>query len=422
MKGDIDYLQGLVTVRAAAPAYWELVGLRFFYDRPNEPEWGGTLCRVLHHESIHYWMFLGSAYMAHLVAGEWAQLLEYERTGYPPPRAAAKTAFTAQAAGQPFSPWLLNECWARLWDVHTRSPAQVIREEGLTVPDGVELERQFEEYGGVAYSSAALDLFMTQGVDARLYAKPYRWMLEQTRHNSRFVGYVFPVLCYHAFNTADPVGFFCRAFAAAAQSDAIHKALAVATGFCNRDWPEVWPIIEAEAIAAGYDGPRSVALPSAEEVFAQGCLREHPLYRDYPSWYQVMRRHMQDRRPLRIVCTREDGSEEQTTFAEACPELATPLDRQPGREMSLHALADNPAFAFIFPGQPICRELLGHHLSPPCVRFTNLTVFARRFGSTCQEASCALQRRVTRFRLAEKAVLNGRPPDAYLRALPREQG
>jgi hypothetical protein len=58
------WLSGTVTIPVRAPEEWATDGLVEFYKDPNKPEWGGTLCRVLYHESIHFWQLLSSAYLA----------------------------------------------------------------------------------------------------------------------------------------------------------------------------------------------------------------------------------------------------------------------------------------------------------------------------------------------------------------------
>ena len=75
-----DYLTG--TVRVLAACHPDLAAdLLPFYVHPNDDRWGEHLCRVLYHESIHFWLFISSAYLANIVAGEWLRLETFRDTG-----------------------------------------------------------------------------------------------------------------------------------------------------------------------------------------------------------------------------------------------------------------------------------------------------------------------------------------------------
>ena len=71
MDGTYDYLSGAATIPVVAPEQWKKEKFYEFYARPNDEEWGEKLCRILFHESLHFWQFLSSSYIASLVAEDW---------------------------------------------------------------------------------------------------------------------------------------------------------------------------------------------------------------------------------------------------------------------------------------------------------------------------------------------------------------
>ena len=76
-----EYLTGTIMVPAEAPEEWQKEGLGKFYLSPNDEQWGQSLCRVLYHESVHFWQLFSSAYIANLVSDDWRRLQHYEETG-----------------------------------------------------------------------------------------------------------------------------------------------------------------------------------------------------------------------------------------------------------------------------------------------------------------------------------------------------
>jgi hypothetical protein len=55
-----DYLSGTLRVKAAAPEDWKDLDELPFWEDPNNEKWGDTLCRVLYHETLHFWQILSS--------------------------------------------------------------------------------------------------------------------------------------------------------------------------------------------------------------------------------------------------------------------------------------------------------------------------------------------------------------------------
>lgn len=126
-----DFLSGSVRVAAIAPESWQNEDELPFWQDPNNESWGGVLCRILYHEAVHFWQFLASGYLGNVVADEWVRLLDYEETGRLRPASEFVRTYARPAEALPFSNRELVEAWARYWDVHTRSPAQILREENI---------------------------------------------------------------------------------------------------------------------------------------------------------------------------------------------------------------------------------------------------------------------------------------------------
>ena len=125
MDAHFEYLTGVINVPATAPAKLVDDGLDQFYLEPNDEEWGASLCRVLYHESIHFWQLFSSAYVANIVDHDWIRLQHFRDTGQVQPLGERAQEYGVRDEGMPFSPRELLECWARYWDVHSRSPAAI---------------------------------------------------------------------------------------------------------------------------------------------------------------------------------------------------------------------------------------------------------------------------------------------------------
>ena len=67
--------------------------------------------------------------MANRIAEEWLRLRAFEEDGVIKPKGRISSHYYEKIGEGKFSASELAECWARYWDVHTRSPAQIIREE-----------------------------------------------------------------------------------------------------------------------------------------------------------------------------------------------------------------------------------------------------------------------------------------------------
>ena len=405
-----NYLTGHVTIDLVAPEQiCNEGGLGEFYRDPNNPQWGGQICRVLYHESVHFWQFLASGYLANLVADEYRRLVKFETEGLVAPQSAAVSGFLERHATFPFSPHELMECIARYWDVHTRSPAQIIREEDIKLSNMELLERINPNTGVKEYSSRAFDTVMTNGPDCALYAAPYRWMLEKASENrspedaTYFVALTFPILAHAAFGTPDPVGLFCNAFQRILQTDYIRAGIEEhASRNINFDWLNSWAFIVGEAVEPI---ARNLGMPSYTsgfDVINRGFLRSHPLFSEYPANVLSIRGRL--KMHFNTISRHQSSTAEDKAVADM-------------------ALRD---FYVVFglPGQPNYRYLLGTYMAPPAIMFSNVTIYARRPAilrvqgykpgeETYEKVFLEIQKRIRRFRAAEYAVAHGLPANAF---------
>jgi hypothetical protein len=286
-----DYLRGIVSVNAEAPVGWEAEWDLPFWMSPNNDAWGRQLCRVLYHETLHFWQLLSSGYLAVLVAAEWERLLHYEATGELMPAGQFLMDHSRPIGSDPFSTAELTECWARFWDVHTRSPARIIDEEGITPGDDAALTTQFGEI--VAYTGDAFDIVMQVGEDSAVYGAPYRWLLE-TVHDSYLANLLFPILVQAAFSTVRPAGMFC-AFAQqiAGRPSLLQEIYGNAKRSVNLDWLTIYPLVRSELIdpilqeimtafqEARTGGPGPV-LGNGLFIIQRSHLASHPILSEYP--------------------------------------------------------------------------------------------------------------------------------------------
>jgi hypothetical protein len=404
------WLSGTVTIPAKAPEAWRREGLSDFYKNPNHPEWGGTLCRVLYHESIHFWHLLSSAYLANSVQDEWLRLLEFEQTGHLRPASEFVSGMLQRRPRDPFSTYELLECWARYWDVHTRSPATTVEEDQIEVTDRAVLRTQQGDIAG--YTSDAFDLFMQQGKDAQFYAAPYRWMLERCDGHSAFANIVFPVLVFQAFGSPDPILLLEKSLERALKSDLIRQKVQRRSRNINLDWLDNWGVLIGEAVEPAR---RDLGMPSFTggwDVIARGRLGTHPIYQQYRGRLQALFN------------------------------LAMQNNPEPPKEKSLKAVyayaiahlpSRDPICIFAFPGQPEYRLTLGELVPPPRVRFDGFSLHAERrpgahvlaklsdqMGLAPREEDVTFKPvfdefdpRLRRFRNAEYAVSVGLPATAF---------
>lgn len=409
-----DYLSGAVNIPAPTPDTWQEEGLTPFYENPNNAAWGDVLCRVLYHESVHFWQFLSSGYIANLVAGEWNRLNHFERTDEIIPQSKFLTDYSRRIEGNPFSAYELVECWARYWDVHTRSPERIIRKERIKMHHPEPLEAAFKDFFRFGYTGTAFDTVMQHGQDCTLYAEPYRWMLERASGHSAFVAITFPIIAHHAFGSSDPVGVFCKAFDRAKQSSLIQEGIRKRSGNINLDWLDNWAALVRETVLPVLREGTLPPYTSGFEVIKRGPLCSHPIFREYLEKGHILQRYL---KLMYLKLTSPQGGQQDDLLA-----------------LESHAVADmpqrDPWVVFGLPGQPNYRYLLGLAVPPPIVRFENFTYAASRAitlthlekiqgvqdgEETYEACSHDLGTRIRRFRAAEKAVSLGLPPNTFER-------
>jgi hypothetical protein len=398
-----EYLSGTLTVNADAPEDWQAAEELPFWTDPNNDAWGTKLCRVLYHESVHFWQFLSSAYIANLVAEEWSRLVRYEKTGVLLPASESRKRHGQTREGEPFSPSELAESWARYWDVHTRSPARIVREEGIAVDNPARL--QIHSGMQIAYTGDAFDTVMQVGEDCAVYGRPYRWLLQQLHGHSAFAALVFPIMAHAAFSAPNPVEVFCRCVDKAKYSQAVQQVVNERTGSINLDWLTSYRSVVANVVIPIFEEMQRPSFLSGFDVIDNTVLQTHPIFSEYPSRFVIDGY-------LRLYYPILDADDPYgQVIAEALVEYAR--------------LA--PTIVLGLPGQPFYRRALGRLVPPPKVVFRNMTWYARRpivlklqayqageaFEDTYQQLSQALDKRIERFRAADKAVSLGLPPNAF---------
>lgn len=398
-----DWLDGTVTVPAPMPPEWG-TSIFEFYRVPNDERWAGSLCRVLYHETIHFWQFLSSAYLANLVQAEWLRLRAFEDSGRWPPVDEAVAALGRTAVGRPFSAMELLECWARYWDVHTRHPGRILREEGI--------DALHSPGPGGGYSSAQFDRFMQHGRDAAVYARPYRWALERAGGRSKFVNLVLPTIMFCAFGSPDPVAVFVAALDRALKSSEVDHAVRNRSDSINLDWLDSYHTVIREAVTPSIQVLGMPDFTAGWDVLARGRLGEHPIYRIYLRRVQKALDHV---RLFSAVPSRVDSIENAIHTATTAAAVRDPL------------------VLFMFPGQPGYRSYLGWTVPPPRVRFADIVWHAEvevgaealsmllprkdlEPNSYRLDARYApLDKRLQRFRDAEYAVRRGLPLTTFTR-------
>jgi hypothetical protein len=407
------WLTGTVTLPVDLPEGLKESGLPIFFEKPNDPSWGGALGRVLYHESIHFWQLLSSGYLANALAGEWVNLEMYERSGRISP-SDPSLPLDRTRESDPFSVRELVECWARYWDVHTRSPATLIDEDHLDLADDRASTTTVDGLDG--YTSCAFDLFMQEGKDAKYYARPYRWALAECDNDSAFTNIVFPILVFNAMGSRDPITLFVRSLQMAKCSSVLREGRRHRTGNINVDWLNWRSAVEAEAVSGAR---RELGLPAFTpgwDVIARGPLARHPILAPYVQRTRAFFRWAQTVSP---AVTPKGSMDSLWQF------------------IAVDQMIRHPLVAFMFPGDPHYRKELGRWLLPPRVSFRDITLHEETFvgattmqklamlkgeqptfDATFEQAYVDLDARVRRFRAAEYAVSLGLPADSFERRSP----
>jgi hypothetical protein len=349
MGNQICLLSGKLVIDAPRPRGLES-DLNPFFMNPNDAKWGRTICRPLYHEILHFWQFLGYRYVASLVAQEWERLLAFEATGHVVPLSHEQRDFEAFRADGGFSAFELLECWTRYWDVHTRSPSTIIEDEGLAS------RIDFRSHGWrrlgdfISYTGDAFDYVMTHGPLSGLYERPYAWTLQAFGEDSYTSALLFPMACYGAFLSAQPVAIFERTIADAASLFRQDKLFsAPLTRFINADWAIHTKDVLGRLLPPVY-GDAGLTPATGISIIGQSSLAEHPVYGNYLEREMIFRGGI--RKAFQEFRDGINGSEEQRYLALS----------------AIFANEDN-SHVFLCPGEPIFRDILGTAFPPVRVAF-----------------------------------------------------
>ena len=360
-----DYLGGTISIGVNAPNNWSVHGLNDFYKNPNDIQWGGKLCRVLFHESIHFWQFFSSGYLANLLADDWARIQRFEKEKIIVPATDYANNHFKKANHYPFSAAELTECWARYWDVHTRNPREILKEdETLTCEPEIKklLNSSLNEGFNPGYTMQLFDTLMSKGKDCKNYAAPYRWMLNYSTSGSRFVNTVFPALMHGAFGSPNPVQLFCEAFYLLEQSKNLKKEILDNTNSnIHFNWFYMWHVV-IKVIKNAISKLKLPNYTSGLQVIQIGPLKTHPIYQVYLTRVQKMFMALQlfsfEAKSTGKIDNSEEYSLKHVDF----------MERDIFNKFRW--------IAFGLPGQPNYRGFLGHYIPPPCVHFLNMDYYA----------------------------------------------
>jgi len=414
---NFEYLTGTINVPGSAPARWAVNGLAEFYEDPNHEEWGAELCRVLYHETLHFWQVLAWGHVSGFIADDWNRLQHFEKTGEILPDSYLVHVHKKGLEGQPFSGWQLLECITRYWEVHTRGPHTIARD--LAGDPSLPQSIADLPVALATYSHADFDAVMTDPAGDATYTAPYRWMMEKAQGNSTFVAVNFPYLAHFAFRSTqeDPVGTFCDLFDFALADPKWREVTSMGSGIINFDWLDHWVPAQIHVLGAHAQANLHADIPMSglEEIEDDGALANHPVFATYPP---------------RIAALRG--------YFEALDRARPPVDPKTleGSELLGYALRNSPLkdpwVVFGLPGQPAYRLLLGTLVPPPRVHFENMTLVAgappARPGpgapvvvplvdvpdrDEMAELLQDLDRRVEAFRIAESAVPIGLSQSAF---------
>lgn len=427
MGTEFHWCSGAADIAAPCPAGLAGdQGLEPFFRAPNAEEWGDALTRWLYHECLHFWQLASSRYLQTMVVEEWDRVLAFERDGKLPPGSGCWNDFGRTSANEPFSVRDLVECLARFWDVHTRSPTRLLREEGEDL-EGRLAEIDAIRPGG-GYSGVEYDAVMLGGRDCEVYAKPYRWMLDRATAApavgdmpesveaaaSWAANLLLPIAGFLALNTEAPIAAFVAAFDRALLPDALGAAAARRDRrrAINIDWLDFWSFL-AHGLSKSLK--REGLSPWLGRWVGFGVL-ENPAFLNHPVY-----RHLRSR--MTSLDEALKSFRMRFVFNPPNPESENIDEAMLARELEVVAPDRWPVFSL--PGQPYFRLLLGAMFAPPLVRFDDTEISAAASAPADWPwpiDAAALARAVdeAEFRLAalhdaDAAVRFGLPPNAFAR-------
>lgn len=183
--------------------------------------WRPHVSRVIFHETVHYWQYIGHAHLIQLVEEDWARLKHFGATGEILPPGNLRREFTQRSEIAGFSTLDLMEAHARFWDVQAIGPPLLIELE-LDAPNrdisGVLTRAKYEQLKangkiwhhldedgqGVGYSSLSFDLAMR--LAGGRYSLPYLGLRNET--NDLIAAALFPLCAHFALHSDSPPDFY----------------------------------------------------------------------------------------------------------------------------------------------------------------------------------------------------------------------
>ncbi len=342
----INYLNGSISLPISKPSLLD-DDLFEFYRNPNAEIYGSLFSRELIHESIHFWHFFSSGYLANLHGDFWSRMTKYEMSGelIPPSKQYEDFKIADESSG--FSAYNLFECVTRFWDVHTRNPVTIINED-----PALELSDSFENELG-HYTSNAFDYVMSNGSHSKLYSQVYLWMLNEFNYDSRFVNSVFPSLAHCSFGTPSPIEALLKLVSEIKKVKGRSFIASLLTANIHANWFRIWqevvPILNRILIDNGFP-----SYTSGIEVMERGVLKRHKLYEEYISRTNDLRKNI-------------------VAFAHT-------ENRQMSEEERLErvVLKTDISALFCHPGHPTYRLFLGAYLQPPVLNFSDSKIIAAK--------------------------------------------
>lgn len=180
-----------------------------------------SLSRVIFHETIHYWQYIGHTYLINLIEEDWARLMYFDKTGEIKPPGDLRKRFSLYKKEIGFSTNDLLEALARFWDVQALGPPLLIelelnhpnrnvskiltRVEYNKLKENGNIWHHFDENGqGVGYTCLSFDLAMR--MSAGRYAIPYLQLRDKT--DDLTAAALFPLCAHFALHSNSPPEFY----------------------------------------------------------------------------------------------------------------------------------------------------------------------------------------------------------------------
>jgi hypothetical protein len=282
-----------------------------WYVLTGPKDWRPPLSRIIFHETVHYWQYIGHAHLVHLVVEDWARLQHFAATGECLPPGRLRRAFGHPAEGVEFSTQDLTEAHARFWDVQALGPPMLIEAElaspnrdisrTLTHARYEQLKaegkiwREIDERGeGRGYSALSFDLAMR--LAAGNYAKPYLRLRDETDDKTAIS--LFPLCAHFALHAESPPEFYLALVERLAPRV---RAMGHQWTEFEQSWRELYPYVlrEAEVLHTDRHG--------REFCTGEAAIQQSPLFAEHPGYYlagsflELARRHLERTRPPDFV-------------------------------------------------------------------------------------------------------------------------